>query len=113
MNQNQSTDTSSSSGGRGSAEAISRRAYELWEKDGRPDGNDLRHWLQAEQELRGSAAGSTSQRNGNDGVTGRYTDTPQTRAPAATKPAAAPARDKPTVGVSSTAKAPDTARRRN
>jgi hypothetical protein len=23
-------------------------AYELWENDGRPDGRDLDHWLQAE-----------------------------------------------------------------
>lgn len=46
-------------------DAISRRAYELWEKEGRPDGSDLRHWLQAEQELSGSPAtygnGSSSQ----------------------------------------------------
>ena len=33
------------------AEAISRRAYELWEQEGRPDGADLRHWLQAEKEV--------------------------------------------------------------
>lgn len=34
-----------------SSEAISRRAYELWEREGRPDNCDLRHWLQAEAEL--------------------------------------------------------------
>jgi hypothetical protein len=34
-----------------STDDISRRAYELWEKEGRPEGCDLRHWLQAEQEL--------------------------------------------------------------
>jgi hypothetical protein len=33
------------------AEEISRRAYEIWESEGRPEGCDLRHWLQAEQEL--------------------------------------------------------------
>jgi hypothetical protein len=33
------------------AEDISRRAYELWENEGKPEGCDLRHWLQAEQEL--------------------------------------------------------------
>lgn len=32
-------------------EDISRRAYELWEKDGRPDGNEQQHWYQAEKEL--------------------------------------------------------------
>ena len=31
--------------------AISRRAYELFERDGRVDGNDVRHWLDAEKEF--------------------------------------------------------------
>jgi hypothetical protein len=29
-------------------QAISTRAYELWEQEGRPDGRDLAHWLAAE-----------------------------------------------------------------
>jgi len=49
MNQTSSTDLPISSSP--NADAISRRAYELWEKEGRPDGCDLRHWLQAEGEL--------------------------------------------------------------
>jgi HSP20 family protein len=32
-------------------DAIARRAYELYEQDGRADGNDVRHWLQAEKEF--------------------------------------------------------------
>jgi HSP20 family molecular chaperone IbpA len=32
-------------------EAISRRAYELFEQDGRVEGQHLRHWLEAEREL--------------------------------------------------------------
>jgi len=32
-------------------DTISRRAFELYEKDGRVDGHDLRHWLEAEREL--------------------------------------------------------------
>jgi HSP20 family molecular chaperone IbpA len=32
-------------------DAISRRAYELFEKEGRVDGRHLRHWLEAEREL--------------------------------------------------------------
>jgi hypothetical protein len=28
------------------------RAYELWEQDGRPEGRDQAHWLEAERELR-------------------------------------------------------------
>lgn len=38
-----------------SAEAISTRAYELWEKEGRVDGKDQHYWFQAEQELRGAS----------------------------------------------------------
>lgn len=30
---------------------VRERAYELWEKEGRPEGDHLRHWRQAEQEL--------------------------------------------------------------
>lgn len=40
------------------AEDISRRAYEIWENEGRPEGSDLRHWLQAEQELSARSAGT-------------------------------------------------------
>ncbi len=36
---------------------IARRAYELWEQDGRPDGHHDRHWLEAERQLRGTPAG--------------------------------------------------------
>ncbi len=32
-------------------DAISRRAYEIWETEGRPEGCELRHWAQAEKEL--------------------------------------------------------------
>lgn len=49
MNLHASPDSSASSPS--GSEEISRRAYELWEKEGRPEGCDLRHWLQAEQEL--------------------------------------------------------------
>ena len=37
---------------------IQQRAYELWERDGRPEGRDHAHWQQAEREIgarRGSA----------------------------------------------------------
>jgi hypothetical protein len=32
-------------------EKIRRRAYEIWESEGRPEGAHLRHWLQAKEEL--------------------------------------------------------------
>jgi hypothetical protein len=31
--------------------AIARRAYQLWEAEGRPHGCDLQHWLRAEEEI--------------------------------------------------------------
>ena len=36
-------------------ERIQRRAYELWESEGRPTGREHAHWLQAESELPGRA----------------------------------------------------------
>ena len=30
-------------------DAIRRQAYALWERDGRPDGRDVEHWLRAER----------------------------------------------------------------
>ena len=32
-------------------DVISRRAFEFFERDGRVDGNDKRHWLEAEEEF--------------------------------------------------------------
>jgi hypothetical protein len=44
------------SGGNGasmfSSEEIAERAYQIFEREGRSDGRDMDHWLQAEQELR-------------------------------------------------------------
>src|SRR5687767_1917781 len=71
MNPNSSTDFSVSSP---SADVISRRAYELWEQEGRPEGADLRHWLQAEQELRGRPSENGLQ-NENATTTPRNTGT--------------------------------------
>jgi hypothetical protein len=31
--------------------AIRKRAYEIWENEGRPDGHSVDHWLQAETEI--------------------------------------------------------------
>lgn len=35
------------------AELVRRRAYEIYEQSGRPDGRAHEHWLQAEAEIRG------------------------------------------------------------
>ncbi|MDK1385335.1 DUF2934 domain-containing protein [Sinorhizobium sp. 8-89] len=32
-------------------ELIRRRAYAIWEKEGRPEGQDQRHWEQASREM--------------------------------------------------------------
>jgi hypothetical protein len=34
-------------------EEVRRRAYQKWEAAGRPDGDGIQFWLEAEQELRG------------------------------------------------------------
>jgi hypothetical protein len=48
-------------------EMIAERAYELWETQGRPEGCDLIHWYQAEQEIlayvvQGQLGGEDAQR---------------------------------------------------
>ncbi len=37
-------------------ERIRRRAHELWESEGHPQGRDADHWAQAEAEIRGAGA---------------------------------------------------------
>jgi hypothetical protein len=34
---------------------IAQRAFEIYEREGRPEGKHVEHWLQAEQELRGQS----------------------------------------------------------
>ena len=41
----------------GSQEAIARRAYEIWESEGRPDGRAMEHWLRAVSELKAQDGG--------------------------------------------------------
>jgi hypothetical protein len=42
-------------------EEIRRRAFEIWEDEGRPEGADLKHWLQAQDELLGDDEHETMQ----------------------------------------------------
>ncbi|TGP20354.1 MULTISPECIES: DUF2934 domain-containing protein [unclassified Mesorhizobium] len=37
-------------------EKIRQRAYEIWQREGSPDGDPERHWLQAEMEIDREAA---------------------------------------------------------
>ncbi len=34
--------------------AVARRAWEIWQSEGCPDGREVEHWLQAEKELNAS-----------------------------------------------------------
>jgi hypothetical protein len=38
------------------ADRIRQRAFELWERDGRPEGRDMDYWFRAEAELAGEDA---------------------------------------------------------
>ena len=61
------------------AEALRRqveaRAYALWESEGKPQGRDLDHWLQAEAEIMGAreTASSVNLPNPTASPTGRKT----------------------------------------
>jgi len=39
-------------------ELIRRRAYAIWEQEGRPEGEHHRHWEQASREMQGQHDGS-------------------------------------------------------
>ncbi len=34
---------------------VAVRAYQIWESEGRPEGQDVRHWLRAEAEVAAAA----------------------------------------------------------
>ncbi|WP_161951911.1 DUF2934 domain-containing protein [Sinorhizobium americanum] len=46
-------------------ELIKRRAYAIWEQEGRPDGEHQRHWEQAAREMEGQGTPSP---NGGDSL---------------------------------------------
>ena len=52
---NESNSPGTAAGGRLSQEQIQQRAYELWYRDGQPEGSDQHYWYRAERELRESA----------------------------------------------------------
>lgn len=72
MNENSSNVSTSTSHHGLTADAIARRAYEIWEQEGRPENRDLHHWLRAEQELvaqqssSGQSSGSTARTENSD-----------------------------------------------
>ena len=42
-------------------EMIRRRAHELWEQEGRPEGREMDFWLQAESEIAGEQVDTPKQ----------------------------------------------------
>ncbi|WP_271894316.1 DUF2934 domain-containing protein [Candidatus Phyllobacterium onerii] len=62
---------------------VQKRAYELWEQQGRPDGKHEEHWKQAEQEFseeEGFASGPSSRKlDHNSGIAPRSKGTAKRR----------------------------------
>jgi hypothetical protein len=68
-----------------SHDAISGRARILWEAAGSPDGEDLKHWLQAEKELNKESAASDGEYTGTSDKSvsdGKFAGTSDKPAPA-------------------------------
>ena len=96
---------------------IEQRAYEIWEREGRPDGRHVEHWMQAQWELQGEAeiAGHNASSAGTGGSeiaapakkTTRRAAAPKAKATAEAKPAAA----KTTAAKPAATKAPAKPRR--
>jgi Protein of unknown function (DUF2934) len=53
----QTKDTEMEPGTNITEDQVRQRAFELWEKRGRPEGYETEFWLQAERELRGEGNG--------------------------------------------------------
>ncbi len=49
-----------SSAGSGDEQRIRDRAYEIWEREGRPQGKDAEHWVRACDEVRGTGLGAAA-----------------------------------------------------
>lgn len=63
---------------------IRQRAYQIWEREGRPEGADLRHWYQAVEETAQEATASqTSSRSAGDNALESEWATQATTAPSA------------------------------
>ncbi len=63
-------------------DAISRRAYQLWESEGRPEGRDQQNWEQASVEIADARADAAQARK----VSQKETKSASTVKPRAAKP---------------------------
>ena len=64
---------------------IAKRAYAIWEREGRPHGRDFDHWLKAEREMKSGAATAPKPT--------KATSSPPSRARKTTRKSATPGRD--------------------
>jgi hypothetical protein len=72
---------------------IRKRAREIWEREGRPEGRDIAHWEQAKAELESEVVGSVGGEGESIPVGLGVTDVPKKKEVMKKKePAAAPAR---------------------
>lgn len=51
--------------GQSREERVMHRAYEIWEREGRPQGRQEEHWRRAEQEI-GQLGGASREGEGNE-----------------------------------------------
>jgi hypothetical protein len=68
---------------------VARRAYEIWEDEGRPEGRDREHWARAEQAVRADSAAAPADKAATAPAKRRA---PRTKAAAPAAAAPAPAR---------------------
>ena len=60
---------------------IARRAFEIWERNGRPEGRDQEHWDQAEKEVSEQMTRKPAQRNSGSPPAAPETETEVYKAP--------------------------------
>lgn len=90
----------------GGDERVRSRAYELWEKEGRPDGKDKEHWSKAERETasrqRAEPASAGTERDSDDGeIVGVAAEVPVVRRKRTLRPPASGAGASGTAEVAS------------
>ena len=72
---------------------IRRRAYEIWEQEGRPDGREVDHWLRAAREI-------ADEEGRGEGMAAAAASAPAVSAPTASTPTAStPTASTPTAGA--------------
>lgn len=69
-------------------DSIRRRAYEIWEQEGRPHGKELEHWLRAFKEFGSKAEQSKTAPRRKIQATKAEADLKETKPKASKKPAA-------------------------